>query len=81
MMVCFYASPIFYPDTMVPRWLKPLYYLNPMAGIVHSFRSILFYGRPPSGAIFLYTSLVAILVMVGGYRTFKRYEPLYADLV
>jgi ABC-type polysaccharide/polyol phosphate export permease len=81
MLFWFYASPIFYPETFVPDWLRPFYYLNPMAGVIHGFRAILFYGRAPSPLIVGYTALAAGAVMLFGYRLFKRYEPLYADLV
>ncbi len=77
----FYASPVFYPESLIPGWLRPFYFLNPMAGILHVFRASLFYGQAPSWPVFVYTLIAAVAMLVWGFRMFKRYEPLYADLV
>src|SRR5262249_37066158 len=42
-----YASPIAYPLTSVPEWLRPFYLLNPMAGIIDGFRRALLHGEHP----------------------------------
>jgi lipopolysaccharide transport system permease protein len=35
-----YATPIVYPAALVPEWLRPFYNLNPMVGIIESYREI-----------------------------------------
>jgi lipopolysaccharide transport system permease protein len=76
----FYASPIIYPVTAVPTHLQPLYFLNPMAGILESYRNILLYNQPPSPWLWL-SAVVSAIVLVVGYWFFKRVEFLFADLV
>jgi len=37
-----YATPVVYPLTQVPEWLRPYYILNPMVAVVESFREAFF---------------------------------------
>jgi len=76
----FYASPIIYPVTMVPERYRTLYFLNPMAGIIESYRDILLEQSLPGTYIFS-ASIVSLLVLVIGYWFFKRVEFLFADIV
>jgi lipopolysaccharide transport system permease protein len=76
----FYASPIIYPVTAVPVRLLPLYYLNPMAGIIEAYRSVLLHGEYP-GSYLAVAAVVSFLILGIGYWYFKRVEFLFADLV
>ncbi len=76
----FYASPIIYPVTMVPEKLRPFYFLNPMAGILEAYRDVLLNGRLP-GTYLIPSTVVALVVFLGGYWFFKRVEYLFADIV
>jgi lipopolysaccharide transport system permease protein len=76
----FYASPIIYPVTSVPEQLKPLYYLNPMAGVLEAYRAILLYNTLPGPHIY-YSAGVSILFLVIGYWIFKRLEFQFADII
>lgn len=75
-----YASPIIYPVTSVPEWLRPYYFINPMAGILESYRDILLRQQPPGSYLFGAIACAAILLLVG-YRFFKRVEFQFADVV
>ncbi|MCB0254183.1 MAG: ABC transporter permease [Anaerolineae bacterium] len=76
-----YASPIIYPVDMVPEPLRPLYFLNPMAGIIEGYRLAILEGLPPDlGAVGL-SLLVSTVIFVLGYLAFKRLEPVFADLI
>lgn len=76
----FYASPIIYPVTMVPEKYRFFYYLNPMAGILESYRDILLRQSMP-GYYLLFSGVFAIVVFLLGYWFFKRVEFLFADIV
>lgn len=76
----FYASPIIYPVTLVPESIRQYYYLNPMAGILETYRNILLYGEPP-GAYLIPSAITSFLVLFFGYWLFKRLEFLFADIV
>ena len=47
----FYATPVIYPTSVVPISLKPLYALNPMVGIIDSYRQVLLFGENPSSTL------------------------------
>lgn len=78
--VWLYASPIIYPVSRVPEWLQPYYFINPMAGVITSYRDILLYQRTPGPYLFL-SMAVAALLLFAGYRFFKRVEFQFADVV
>jgi lipopolysaccharide transport system permease protein len=76
----FYASPIIYPVTMVPEKYRVFYYLNPMAGILESYRDILLRQSLP-GYYLLTAGVFSVIVFLFGYWYFKRVEFLFADIV
>ena len=78
--IWFYASPIIYPVTMIPEKFRTLYFLNPMAGILESYRDVLIHARMP-GIYLLPSAAVAVIVFVIGYWSFKRVEFKFADVV
>jgi lipopolysaccharide transport system permease protein len=76
----FYASPIIYPVSMVPENLQRLYFLNPMAGILESYRDVLLNRQPP-GEYLLTSFFISLLIFILGYWFFKRVEFQFADIV
>lgn len=76
-----YATPIVYPLSLVPDWLKPWYVLNPMVSIVESFR----YAFLGSGAIqWSYVAIswsVTLVILFGGIVLFSRVEKTFMDTV
>jgi len=76
----FYASPVIYPLDTVPPGLRSYYMLNPMAGIIEAYRSVLTRGRIPDSS-FLIAAAVSVALFVIGYAAFKRVEFRLADLV
>lgn len=79
--VWFYASPIIYPVDVVPSQLRVFYFLNPMAGILESYRAVLLYQSLPPLLPLLLAGLEALLLLVVGYAFFKRMELVFADIV
>ncbi len=77
-----FASPVAYPLSMVPPEWQPLYVaLNPAAGLLDSFSSVLAAGTAPNWT-YLGVSLLGTLVIgLLGYLLFKRLEPNFADVI
>ena len=46
-MAWLYATPICYPETMVPEKYLSLYRLNPVTPVVNAYRDVLYYGKTP----------------------------------
>lgn len=80
LQVWFYASPIIYPVNMVPEYLRPYYYLNPMAGVIEAYRDVLLNGQAP-GAYLIPSALMSLVIFLLGYWFFKRVEFQFADIV
>lgn len=80
LQVWFYACPIIYPASMVPVPLRPLYFLNPMAGIIEAYRDVLLNGQIP-GTYLVMSAIISVLIFVIGYWFFKRVEFQIADIV
>jgi lipopolysaccharide transport system permease protein len=76
-----FLTPVAYPSSIVPEKWRPLYGLNPMAGVVEGFRWALLGKSTPPGAM-LWVSLGAvILILFGGLYYFRRMEQQFADIV
>jgi lipopolysaccharide transport system permease protein len=75
-----YASPVVYPASMIPEAIRPLYGLNPMAGVIEGFRWALLGTEIPGPMIFVSVSVVVVL-LVSGMFYFRRMEQYYADIV
>ena len=76
----FYASPIIYPVSFVPERYRGLYSMNPMVGILSSYRAVLLEQKVPGPELFN-AALVSLVIFFFGYWLFKRVEPLFADIV
>ena len=73
--VCFYLSPILYSvEDRVPERLATLYMLlNPFAGLLESYKSILIRGAPPNKYVMV-TAVLACVVFLVGLWYFTRDE-------
>jgi lipopolysaccharide transport system permease protein len=79
--VWLYASPVAYPSSLVPERWRAFYGLNPMAGVVESFRwALLGTGQAP-GPMLAVSALVVIAVFISGLYYFRRMEETFADVV
>jgi lipopolysaccharide transport system permease protein len=76
-----FASPIIYPLTAVPPAWRSWYLLNPMAGIVSSFRDILLRQSAPDPVPLAFALVVTAAALPIAYLFFKRAEATMADLI
>jgi lipopolysaccharide transport system permease protein len=76
-----YASPIMYPSSKVPTYLKPVLNLNPLSSIIEAFR----YSFTGRGAFDLnglfYSFIFMLVVLFVGVLTFNRTERNFMDTV
>ena len=79
-----YATPIIYPirlvEESVPQF-RTLYALNPMVGIVESYRAVILEGVAPNFADLGIAAAVSIILFIVAYIIFKRLEVLFNDLI
>jgi lipopolysaccharide transport system permease protein len=79
--VWMFVSPVIYPLGVVPEAWRPLYLLNPIAGIINSFRDVLLRGQAPDPVPLGYAIVVTALALPLAYQVFKRAEATMADIV
>lgn len=72
LLLGFYLSPIFYDASHIPEQYQWLYRLNPMVGLIESYRTILMGGSPPNFWPLLAISVGAGGLLWAGYTIFVR---------
>jgi len=76
-----FASPVIYPLEAVPQRWRAWYMLNPMTGIVDSFRRAVLDGRPPDVGALGWSAAVTFLLLPFAYLWFKQVDATMADHV
>jgi lipopolysaccharide transport system permease protein len=76
-----FVSPVIYPLSVVPASWRPLYLLNPVAGIINGFRDGLLRGEAPSAVPLVYSVAATVIALPLAYVVFKRTEATMADIV
>jgi lipopolysaccharide transport system permease protein len=81
LQVWMYASPIIYPSTMIPTFLRPVFALNPMVGAVEGFRWALTGRGDPPLLLAVVSGIVGLLLLATGAMFFRRVERTFADTI
>ena len=76
-----FLTPVLYPLASVPSHLRGLYLLNPMTGLVETFRDILVYGHAPRPEMIVPAAVGAAAAFLLGRWYFAASEPRFADVV
>ena len=76
-----YATPIIYPISLIPERFKAYYLLNPMTGLIESYRNVLVKGIGPEGLYVGIAAAGAVFLFIVGYLYFKRIEMTFADVI
>lgn len=89
MLAWFFLTPIIWDVSRLPatvtllglqvpvvRWV---YYLNPMASIIATYRDILYWGWRPALDFFVRTAITALIVLALGYSVFRRYSKRFGE--
>lgn len=72
LMLGFYLVPIFYNAANIPAKYQPIYRLNPVVGILESYRSILLHGQMPPAVPLVITGLISLMILALGWSLFTR---------
>jgi lipopolysaccharide transport system permease protein len=81
LQVLFFATPVVYGLDRVPEGLRPLYLLNPLAGVADGLRRVGWEGRAPDTGATLAAFASSFVLLVVAYATFKRVDRRFADVV
>lgn len=78
--VWMYLSPIVYPMSLIPEQYRPLYALNPMAGVIEGFRSVLLQSDAVGWGTIAISFAVSGVLLVSGSLFFRHTEKVFADV-
>jgi len=76
-----YMTPVVYPVSQVPERWQWVYRLNPMAGVVETFRAMFLGGPGPGSAAILSSVLVTLAILFAGVVIFNRVERTFVDTI
>jgi lipopolysaccharide transport system permease protein len=76
-----FATPVIYPLSAVPARWRSFYALNPMVGIIESFRIVVLKGESPDMRSLMFSAVVSVILLFVSYLYFKRVEATMADFV
>ena len=69
-----FLTPIFYPETIIPLSVRPLYHLNPMYQYITFLRTITIGGASPSPMSFALCIGISLATFGIGYLIFRRLQ-------
>ena len=76
-----YLTPVIYPMSILPEWLKKIVLLNPITNILMMFRDVMLNNMLPSiGSILLATVETAAVMIIGLYVFYKRQDTFILDI-
>lgn len=76
----FFMTPIFYRiEDLFPDYARLMYWLNPMASYITSYRQILLGGEWPGYDFLTRTLAISIMILVVGYVFFSRSAHLFGE--
>jgi lipopolysaccharide transport system permease protein len=81
LQVWMFATPVIYPLSIVPVKWRSLYLLNPMAGIVESFRRVVLLGAQPELQALATSAVISAILLPAAFVYFKHVEATLADVV
>ena len=76
-----FASPVGYPISVIPGWLRPFYMLNPMAAIIDGYRRAVLLGATPDLPALAMSVVVTLAIVALAFPVFKRAERTFADVI
>ena len=75
-----YASPVVYPTSLVPARWQSIYRLNPLVGLIGSFRAVVLGAPIDWSALAWSVGVIAVLLVYAAF-VFRRMEARFADVV
>ena len=81
MAVLLFASPVFYPITALPDYIRPWLMLNPLTFVIEQARAVLIYGKIPDWVGLAIYSLVSVLIAWIGYTWFQKTRKGFANVL
>ena len=76
-----YLTPVIYPMSILPAWLKPIVTLNPITNILEMFRAVMLYNSFPSiKSMFIAIVECIIVLAIGLYVFYKKQDEFILNI-
>ena len=76
-----YLTPVIYPMSILPMWLKPIVTLNPITNILEMFRAVMLYNSFPSiKSMFIAIVEFIIVLAIGLYVFYKKQDEFILNI-
>jgi lipopolysaccharide transport system permease protein len=76
-----FVTPVAYSAQLIPERWRLVYGINPMAGVVESFRWALLGEAPSVGPLVALSVGLVVLLLLGGIAYFRQVEATFADVI
>jgi len=76
-----FISPLFFPLTALPEYIRPYLYLNPVTFIIEQVREIIIWGHMPDWSGLLIYSVASLLVVWLVYTFFSKTRKGFSDVL
>ena len=80
-LIWMYLTPVIYSTELFPDKYRWIFQLNPMAVIINAYRQVILGGGMPNLRSLGIALGLSIFLFILGYRFFKKFEGLFADIV
>lgn len=81
LLVWMYLTPIMYPTEIFPAKFQWVFKVNPMAVLVNAYREAVLAGGMPNLVSLSIASFVSVILVIVGFKVFKKLEGQFADAV
>lgn len=75
-----FLSPVFYPVSAVPEFLRPIYVINPLSSVIEAVRGVLF-ELSVDWSAWSMTLVVSYILCLLGYAFFRHSRDEFADVL
>lgn len=76
-----YLTPVIYSAELIPPDLRPLFYINPMTGVINAYRAVILYGKPPELMSLVYSGAISLCLLIMGIIYFRKRSRFFADVI
>jgi len=81
LQVWMFTIPVVYSLESVPLRFRRLYLLDPIAGLIEDFRSVVIHGAVPGAASLVFPGVITFVSFTLAYAFFKSSEATMADII
>lgn len=76
-----FVTCVLYPIPRDGSWTASVMWLNPMTPIIDAYRACIAEGRLPLDSHFIYTTVLAGVLLIGGWACFRRWSHRFAECI